>query len=234
MLILVVEDDARVASFLTRGLTEEGHVADLCTRGDDAIVQALHQPYELALLDWRLPGQDGLAVLRAWRERGFDAPVIMLTARDDHDSAVLALDAGADDFVSKPFSFEELLARIRARARRQHAGGALSIAIGAARFSPKDRTITRAGTKHTLSPREFALLDYLLEHRGEVVTRSRILDAVWGMHHDPTTNVVDVYIRYLRQKLDGESSETKVSAIETIRGRGYRLRLPAESSGSEA
>lgn len=233
MLILVVEDDARVAAFLTRGLREEGHQVDLCTNGEEALEQALQQPYELALLDWRLPEKDGLAVLRDWRLRGFDAPVIMLTARDDHDSAVLALDAGADDFVSKPFSFEELLARIRARARRRSNDGALQITLGDARYDPRERRVRRDDVVHVLSQREFSLLEFLVRHRGETVSRARILDVVWGMSHDPTTNVVDVYVRYLRQKLDRPDTHPEQSVIQTVRGRGYRLRS-ANESGEES
>lgn len=231
MLILIVEDDARVADFLHRGLTEEGYLVDVCTRGDDAVAQGSAQPYDLILLDWGLPGTDGLSVLRQWRQAGMVAPVLMLTARGGIDPTVLALDAGADDYIEKPFSFEELLARIRAhfrRAQSQGAAGAL-VQIGRATIDLRRRTIQRHHETHELSSREFDLLDFLLKNRGEVVTRTRILDRVWGMSHDPTTNVVDVYIRYLRAKLDGPTLDNtanppEVSVIETIRGRGYRLR----------
>lgn len=230
MLILVVEDDARVARFVVRGLREEGHQVDLCEEGEAALTQGSSQPYDVILLDWMLPGRDGLSVLRHWRQASMNAPVIMLTARGGEDSTILALDGGADDFVEKPFSFEVLLARIRAVTRRtqhEHAQGG-KIAIGAATFDPHARIIERPEAKHDLSAREFALLDFLLKHRGEILTRTRILDRVWDTSHDPTTNVVDVYIRYLRQKLDADGCATEASVIETIRGRGYRLRSQEE------
>lgn|SRR5690554_1812374 len=237
MLILIVEDDARVADFLHRGLKEEGYQVDVCTRGDDAVAQGLAQPYDLILLDWGLPGADGLSVLRQWREAGMVAPVLMLTARGGIDPTVLALDTGADDYIEKPFSFEKLLARMRAhsrRAQRQGTSGA-RVPIGRSTLDLRRRTVHRDDETHELSSREFDLLDYLLKNRGEVVTRTRMLDRVWSMSHDPTTNVVDVYIRYLRAKLDGptldaEADPPELSVIETIRGRGYRLRPQEELS----
>jgi DNA-binding response OmpR family regulator len=233
MLILVVEDDARVARFVVKGLREEGHQVDLCEDGEAALTQGMSQPYDAILLDWMLPGRDGLNILRHWRQAGINAPVIMLTARGGADSTILALDEGADDFIEKPFSFEVLLARIRALVRRsqhEHAQGH-KIAIGAAQLDAHTRIIERPEAQHELSAREFALLNFLLKHRGEVLTRSRILDRVWGMNHDPTTNVVDVYVRYLRQKLDAEGCSADASVIETLRGRGYRLRPQEELEG---
>lgn len=223
MLLLVVEDDTNVARFLVRGLQEEGWDVDLCTRGDDAVTQGTRHPYDLILLDWRLPGLDGLSVLREWRARGSDIPVIMLTARGNTESTVEALDAGADDFISKPFRFEELLARIRARLRRSN-NALTNIVIGEATLDLKRRIVTREGEEFTLSTREFDLLDLLLRERGHVVQRMRILDSVWGVQHDVTTNVVDVYIRYLRAHLDGPQTDPSDSVIQTIRGQGYRLR----------
>ncbi len=230
MLILVVEDDTRVSRFVVRGLREEGHIVDLCERGEEALTQGASQPYDVILLDWMLPGRDGLSLLRHWRSSGVSTPVIMLTARSGADSTILALDAGADDYVEKPFSFEVLLARIRAVTRRtqhEHTQGG-HVSIGAARLDLHARALTQQDTRHELSAREFALLDYLLKHRGQLLTRSRILDRVWGMNHDPNTNIVDVYIGYLRQKLDGVRSSPDQSMIETVRGRGYRLREQAE------
>lgn len=231
MLILIVEDDARVADFLRRGLKEEGYEVDVCQRGDQAHDQGLAQPYDLILLDWGLPGTDGLTVLRQWRQAGMVAPVLMLTARGGIDPTVLALDAGADDYIEKPFSFEELLARIRAHFRRAQTQGiaSVNVTIGQATIDLRRRTILRDGTTQELSSREFELLDFLLKHRGETVSRTRILDRVWGLSHDPTTNVVDVYIRYLRAKLDPPDTDAspnspQTSVIETVRGRGYRLR----------
>ena len=225
MLILVVEDDERVAQFLRKGLREEGYQVDVCDRGDLAREQALAQPYDLVLLDWSLPGADGVALLRQWRQAGLSAPVIMLTARTGVDSTVLALDAGADDYIAKPFRFEELLARVRAHHRRSQADGARQpVRIGAAAVDLRRRAVARGGETVELSGREFALLELLLKHRGEPVSRGRILDRVWGASQDPLTNVVEVYIRYLRAKLGDE-------AIETLRGRGYRLLRQEEFSG---
>lgn len=223
MLLLVVEDDANVARFLVRGLQEEGWDVDVCARGDDAVHQGTRHPYDLILLDWRLPGLDGLSVLREWRERGLATPVIMLTARGNTESTVEALDAGADDFLSKPFRFEELLARIRARLRRS-SNERTNVRIGDATVDLKRRTVERAGETISLTSREFDLLDLLLRERGQVVQRMRILDSVWGVQHDVTTNVIDVYIRYLRAHLDGPSTEPSQSVIQTVRGQGYRLR----------
>lgn len=232
MLLLVVEDDAAVARFLTRGLREEGFQVDLCENGADAAEQGLAQPYDLLLLDWALPDMDGVSVLRRWRAGGVEAPVIMLTARTGVSSTVLALDAGADDYLEKPFSFEELLARIRARLRRiPQSTDAGQVQVGTATVDLRRRVLLRGQEELELSRREFVLLDVLLKHRGEVLSRSRLLDLAWGMSHDPNTNVVDVYVRYLRNKLDGEERPGVAgSIIETVRGRGYRLRPQEEWS----
>jgi DNA-binding response OmpR family regulator len=230
MLILIVEDDDRVAQFLQRGLVEEGHTVDRAATAEEAIRQCPAQPYDVVLLDWALPDGDGISVLRTWRESGVTAPVIMLTARGGVDATVLALDEGADDYVEKPFSFEELLARIRAHGRRAEMGGdsGTTVEIGAATVDLRRRTVVRDDSETELTPREFDLFDLMLKRRGEVLSRSLILDRAWGMSHDPTTNVVDVYVRYLRNKLDDEASDTSV--IETVRGRGYRLRTEEELS----
>lgn len=236
MLILVVEDDERVAEFLHRGLQEEGHQVDLVETGGQAVEQGPSQPYDVVLLDWRLPDIDGLTVLRRWRDRGLSAPVIMLTARTGVDSTVLALDNGADDYIEKPFSFEELLARIRAQVRRSEGVTPEEhrVRVGAASVDLRERSVTRDGREDELTSREFALLDTFLKKRGEVLSRSRILDRVWGMSHNPTTNVVDVYVRHLREKLDpSEAQGSAGSVIDTVRGRGYRLR-PQEEFDQEA
>lgn len=224
-LILVVEDDPRVARFITQGLREEGMTVDWCEGGEAATQQGTQQPYDAVLLDWSLPGMDGVSLLRRWRAEGLEAPVIMLTARTGLEAMVMALDEGADDFIAKPFRFEELLARLRAHLRRsRRTPGAGAVMIGTCKVDLRRRVITRDEAEITLSAREFALLDLLLRHRGEVITRTRMLDQVWGLSHDPTTNVVDVYIRYLRSKLDPEGAALQDSCIETIRGRGYRLK----------
>jgi two-component system OmpR family response regulator len=231
MLVLVVENDVRVAQFLRRGLEEEGWTVDVCTNGEDALQQGLAQPYAIVLLDWGLPGADGLYLVRQWRERGQTTPVLMITARSGVEATVLALDSGVDDFLTKPFRFEELLARMRALLRRSQGGGSDqaggTVELGDCRIDLRRRVVERSGREEPLSAREFALLDLLLRHRGEVLSRSRILDRVWGLSSDPTTNVVDVYVRYLRVKLDPPGAAH--SHIETVRGQGYRLR-PAEES----
>jgi DNA-binding response OmpR family regulator len=228
MLVLIVEDDDRVAQFLHRGLREEGHTVDRCATGSEALRQGPSQPYDVVLLDWALPDMDGVSVLRRWREAGVTAPVIMLTARSGVDATVLALDAGADDYIEKPFSFEELLARMRAHARRREINGeGTTVTIGDATVDIRKRLVIRDGTEHELTTREFDLLDLFLKNRGDVLSRSTILDRVWGLSHDPTTNVVDVYVRYLRTKLDGENAQSSV--IETVRGRGYRLKREDET-----
>lgn len=223
MLVLIVEDDDRVAQFLHRGLREEGYTVDRCATGEEALRQAPSQPYNIILLDWALPDMDGVSVLRRWREVGVTAPVIMLTARSGVDATVLALDAGADDYIEKPFSFEELLARMRAHGRRSELGAdGAEVTIGASKIDLRRRVVAREDFESELTSREFELLDLFLKNRGKVLSRSTMLDRVWGMSHDPTTNVVDVYIRYLRTKLDGDTSPSSV--IETVRGRGYRLK----------
>jgi DNA-binding response OmpR family regulator len=232
MLILVVEDEASVSQFLTRGLREEGHTVDLAETGEDALRQGVSQPYDVVLLDWMLPDLDGLTVLRRWRARGMDTPVIMLTARTGVEATVLALDDGADDYIEKPFSFEELLARVRAHARRSESSGAGTrlARLGDASVDLREREVHRGDETLELTNREFRLLDYFLKHRGEVLSRSRILDRAWDAAHDPTTNVVDVYVRYLRDKLDPPGTDVSESVIETVRGSGYRLRDEPEVS----
>lgn len=228
MLILVVEDDPSVTRFLVKGLREEGYQVDSCIDGEQAIEQATMFEYESIILDWSLPSLDGISALRELRSRGITTPVLVLTARSNIPSTVFALDAGADDFMSKPFSFDELLARLRALSRRSTGtlGESKDVKINGLSIDLRARILRRGTEVIELSGREFALLDYLLRERGEVLSRARILDRVWGLDHDPNTNVVDVYIRYLRQKLD--SAEPETSVIETVRGRGYRLKTEEE------
>jgi DNA-binding response OmpR family regulator len=226
MRILIVEDDERVADFLRRGLSEEGYEVEVCHRGDTARDLVLQRSYETILLDWNLPGADGLSLLKHWRSANIKTPVILLTAKSGVEATVAALDAGADDYIVKPFSLEELIARVRAHYRRHHTEAPQEVSIGKAKVDLKKRVMTRDAESFELSGREFALLELLLQHRGELLSRAKILEQVWETTEDPVTNVVDVYIRALRNKLDGANAPNSV--IETIRGRGYRLKRPEE------
>jgi two-component system copper resistance phosphate regulon response regulator CusR len=221
MAILIVEDDARVRSFLERGLSEEGHAVRACAAAPDAERLLADGGVEAVLLDWMLPGASGLELLRRWRAAGDVTPVIMLTARDAVEDRVAALDAGADDYLVKPFQFEELLARVRAVLRRAGGRAAPALACGDLVLDPATRRVTRAGKPIRLTAREFALLQYLLQHAGEVVSRTRIAAAVWDHDFDTASNVVEVYVRYLRAKIDDPFARP---LVHTVRGAGYVLR----------
>lgn len=217
MKLLVVEDDSKVARFLTRLLTEEGYAADNCARGADAIHQGSTGIYALILLDWMLPDLDGLSVVRELRRRGTRTPVLMLTARGEVGEKVLALDAGADDFVVKPFEVEELLARVRALLRR--AASADRCEVGPLRIDFAQRSAVVHGAALDLTSKEYALLLHLAQRVERVVTRSELLARVWGSQFDPGSNLVDVHVSRLREKFGAAAW-----MIETQRGVGYRLR----------
>jgi DNA-binding response OmpR family regulator len=221
MAILIVEDERRVRSFLERGLSEEGHAVCACSAGPAAERALSEGGVDVVLLDWRLPGESGLELLRRWRARGDVTPVIMLTARDAIEDRVAALDAGADDYLVKPFSFEELLARLRAVLRRVAGRASPVLRCGELALDPATRRVTRAGVEVRLTAREFALLQFLLQHAGEVVSRSRIAAAVWEHDFDTFSNVVEVYVRYLRAKIDEPFDRP---LLHTVRGAGYVLR----------
>jgi two-component system copper resistance phosphate regulon response regulator CusR len=221
MAVLIVEDERRVRSFLERGLSEEGHAVRSCSAGPDAERALAEGGVDAVLLDWMLPGESGLALLRRWRARGDVLPVIMLTARDAIEDRVAALDAGADDYLVKPFSFEELLARLRAVLRRVAGRASPVLRCGDLSLDPAAHRVTRGGAEVRLTAREFALLQFLLQHAGEVVSRSRIAAAVWEHDLDTFSNVVEVYVRYLRAKID-EPFERPL--LHTVRGAGYVLR----------
>jgi DNA-binding response OmpR family regulator len=217
MKILVVEDDRKLGQFIQRVLSEEGYVADLSSSGADALTQARSGIYKLMVLDWMIPESDGLEVCRQLRKSGCDVPIIMLTARGDVSERVLALDAGADDYLVKPFEIEELVARIKALLRR--ASGPLRLILGAIEIDRGQRRVLAGGATIDLTTREFNLLLHLAHRAGQVVTRSELLNEVWSTQFDTETNVVEVHISRLREKLGDEAW-----MIETVRGRGYRLR----------
>jgi two-component system OmpR family response regulator len=222
MRVLVVEDEPRMADLLARGLQEEGYAVDRAGDGDEAIWLADQVPYDAMVLDVMIPGPDGFEVCRHLRDQGNEMPVLLLTARDDVADRVDGLDSGADDYLTKPFSFAELYARLRALTRRPTSSSAASLTVGDLQLDPATRKVWRAGQVVSLSPREFALLDLFARHAGETLTRRRILDEVWDEAR-VESNVVDQYVGYLRRKVDRPFGR---SDLETVRGRGYRLRTP--------
>lgn len=221
MRVLVVEDDPKMAGLLRRGLVEEGHVADVAATGDDAIWMAQTVEYDAIVLDVMLPGTDGFEVCRILRRDGVWSPVLMLTARDAVEDRVAGLDAGADDYLPKPFSFSELLARLRALARRGAAERPAVLQVGDLKVDPATRRVWRGDTEIQLSAKEFALLEAFVQRPDQVLSRDRLLEHAWDFAYEPRSNVVDVYVRYLREKIDRPFGR---STLETVRGMGYRLR----------
>lgn len=221
MRILVVEDEPKVASFIQKGLEEEGYAVDVAHDGEDGLVMALDGVHDLVVLDIMLPKRDGLGVLRELRNRRIQTPVLLLTARDAVADRVTGLDTGADDYLVKPFAFDELLARIRALLRRL--GGDRLVILTAADLTldPATREVRRGEKKIDLTPKEYALLEYLLRNKGRVLNRARIAQHVWDYDFDTATNVIDVYINYLRKKVDADFLPR---LIHTVRGAGYVLR----------
>jgi two-component system OmpR family response regulator len=218
--VLVVEDERRLADLLARGLREAGHDVDVRHTGSDGLFAATAGGYDSVVLDLMLPGLDGIAVCRALRRRGSTVPVLMLTARGAVPDRVAGLDAGADDYLPKPFSFDELLARLRALHRRVADAAAAELRAGDLRLDPARRCVTRGDTLIELSAREFDILALLMAHAGRCVTRYQILDDVWDAETDLRSNVIDVYIANLRNKVDKPFGR---HAITTLRGVGYRL-----------
>jgi two-component system, OmpR family, response regulator len=213
---LVVEDQPKLASLIQRGLSEEGYAVDVAPDGPQALVRATATEYDVIVLDVMLPGFDGFEVCRRLREQTVQAPVLMLTARDGVDDRIAGLDLGADDYLTKPFAFDELLARLRALTRRGALERTPVLAVGALRLDPRTRQVWRGDEEIDLSAKEFALLETFMRHPGQVLTRFELLEHAWDFAYDNRSNVVDVYVRYLRRKLGA-------SAIETVRGAGYRL-----------
>jgi two-component system copper resistance phosphate regulon response regulator CusR len=222
MRILVVEDERKVASFIRQGLEEEGHAVEVAEDGAAALDLVLAgSPYDLIVLDLMLPKRDGFSVLTSLRDRGVVTPVLVLTARDSVADKVAGFDRGADDYVTKPFAFEEFLARVRALLRRGAARGMAQLRLDDLALDPATRAVTRGGRRIELTTREYALLEYFLRNAGRVLTRPMIAEHVWGIDFDSESNVIDVYVGYLRRKIDA-SGEPRL--FHTIRGAGYVLR----------
>ncbi|MBI5369422.1 MAG: response regulator transcription factor [Planctomycetes bacterium] len=221
MRVLVVEDSSEIATFVQKGLKERGFVVDLCRDGETAYAQALATPYDAILLDIMLPGRDGLSILRALRERKCAVPVILVTARSALSERVEGLNLGADDYLAKPFYVEELVARINAVTRRASGQPLSVLRAGGLAVDLLTREVKRGTEPVELTAREFSLLEVLLRAPGRVFTRTQLLERVWGYDFDPQTNVVDVYVRRLRLKIDGAAER---SWIEAVRGVGYRFR----------
>jgi two-component system OmpR family response regulator len=222
--VLIVEDEPRMAGLIRRGLVEEGHVADVAPSGEDAVWMAGSHPYEAIVLDVMLPGADGFETCRRLRDEGVWAPVLMLTARDAVADRVSGLDAGADDYLTKPFSLAELYARLRALARRGGVERPAELVVGDLRLDPASRVVRRGETEIELSPKEFALLETFMRRPGQVLSRLQLLEHAWDFAYENRSNVVDVYVRYLREKVDRPFG---AASIETVRGVGYRLREDA-------
>ena len=221
MRLLVAEDDVKMAGLLRRGLEEEGYAVDIARAGDEALWAASENPYDAILLDVMLPDLDGFEVCRRLRAANRWAPVLMLTARDAVHDRVAGLDAGADDYLTKPFSFSELLARLRALIRRGPSDRPAVLTAGDLALDPATKRVTLGGAGIELTPKEFALLEFFMRHPGEVLTRTRIIEHVWDFAYEGDSNVVDVYVGYLRQKVDRPFGRR---SIDTVRGTGYRLR----------
>ncbi len=221
MRLLVVEDEPKLAALVARGLREEGYAVDVAALGEDALWMAHASPYAAILLDVMLPGTDGFVVCRRLREENVWSPILMLTARDGVGDRVTGLDAGADDYLPKPFAFDELLARVRALVRRPPKERPTVLEVGSLRLDPAAHRAWRGEVELDLSPKELALLEVFMRSPGRVLTQTQLLDAAWDMAFERRSNVVAVYIRYLRDKIDRPFG---CAPLETIRGLGYRLR----------
>ncbi|MCX7375921.1 MAG: response regulator transcription factor [Alphaproteobacteria bacterium] len=226
MRILVVEDDKDVAGFVVKGLREAGHVVEHTANGRDGLFLAASEQFDAIVLDRMLPGGvDGLRLLETLRSQGNATPVMFLSALAQVDDRVRGLKAGGDDYMTKPFAFAELLARVEALTRRgKSEGPATKLAVGDLEMDLLSRSVKRAGQKVDLQPREFRLLEYLMRHAGQVVTRTMLLEGVWDYHFDPQTNVIDVHVSRLRQKVDKPFA---TPLIHTVRNAGYMLRVEA-------
>ncbi len=226
MKILVIEDDRQAASYLAKGLKEAGHVVDVANDGKEGMYLAGAEHYDVMIVDRMLPGRDGLSLVQVLRAAGNDTPVLFLSALGSVDDRVKGLKAGGDDYLTKPFAFSELLARIEVLVRRRGAAQPQTrLVVGDLELDLLSRSVKRAGKTIDLLPREFSLLEYLMRNAGSVVTRTMMLENVWDYHFDPQTNVIDVHIARLRQKID---KDFPTALIHTVRGAGYSLRAPEE------
>ena len=223
MRLLVVEDEHKVASFIKQGLTEEGYAVDVADDGETGLAMALDRVHDLIILDIALPKRDGVRVLQAMRQDGVQTPVLLLTVRANIEDKVLGLDAGADDYLTKPFAFQELVARIRALLRRRADAELPVLRVADLVLDPARRTVVRNDAPIDLTPREFSLLDYFMRNPGRVLTRTMIAEHVWDYSFDTTTNVIDVYVNYLRKKIDSDHTP---KLLHTVRGVGYVLKEP--------
>jgi two-component system copper resistance phosphate regulon response regulator CusR len=219
--ILVIEDDPTVGQFVKRGLEEQRWVVDLVADGEQGERRAAAEEYDLVILDMRLPGKPGIQVLDSLRARGFERPVLVLTAQDAVDAKVQTLRAGADDYVTKPFAFEELLARVEALARRPRALASPVLRIADLELDQATHEVRRGGEAIDVTPKEYAVLEYLMRHAGRVMSRTLITEYAWGYHFDPGTNIVDVVINHLRKKIDAKHDR---KLITTVRGVGYVIK----------
>jgi DNA-binding response OmpR family regulator len=220
MRVLLIEDDRKAARLLSRGLQEEGFVVDVAATGEAGEEQAALNEYDLVILDWLLPGRDGLAVCRALRASGNSTPILMLTARDSVADRVSGLGTGADDYLTKPFAFDELLARIRALLRRTRSAQPAVLKVADLTLDPVTRRVARGALAITLTPKEYAILEVLMRNLGQVVSRTRLAERVWDEASEVLDNLVDAHVSHLRKKIDREAG---VPLIQTVRGVGYRL-----------
>jgi two-component system, OmpR family, response regulator len=221
MRVLIVEDEVKMASLIRRGMREEGMAADVAVRGEDALWMAGSTDYDAIVLDVMLPGIDGFETCGRLRADGVWSPILMLTARDSVEDRVAGLDGGADDYLTKPFSFGELLARLRALARRGPVERPVLLEVGDLKLDPATRQVWRGDTEIALSAKEFSLLEVFMRRPGEVLSRFQLLEHGWDYDYENRSNVIDVYVRYLREKIDRPFGK---DSIETVRGAGYRLR----------
>jgi DNA-binding response OmpR family regulator len=221
--ILLVEDETKVASFIQKGLEEEQYQVDVAHDGEEGLRRALASEHDLIILDILLPKRDGMSILREVRERRIDTPVLILTAKDSVEDRVAGLNSGCDDYLPKPFAFAELLARSRALLRRKSSDRGVTLVAGDLVLDPVSHRVTRAGKNVDLTSREYALLQYFMQHPNQILTRTMIVEQVWGYDFDNFSNVVDVYVNYLRNKID-RSFEPKL--LHTVRGIGYVLKPP--------